>query len=91
MLTLQLQLVDVVDADFEDAVLFAALMDWHNYEEALVAGLEEIFGEAVGIDDVELVDCAVFLKSRRRDRVDDLGNGVSRLEERVIACNGTAD
>jgi hypothetical protein len=56
-------------------------------KQALVAGLEEFFGEAAGIDDVELVDCAVFLNSRRRDWVDDFGNGVSRLEERVIACN----
>ena len=48
---------------------------------------EEFFGEAAGIDEVELVDCAVFLNSRRRDWVDDFGNGVSRLEERVIACN----
>jgi hypothetical protein len=85
--SLQRQLVDVVDAEFEGAVLFAALMGWHDYEEALVAGLEEFFGEAVGIDDVELVDRAVFLNSRRRDWVDDFGNGVSRLEERVIACN----
>ncbi len=34
MLTLQRQLVDFVDVEFEGAVLFAALMDWHDYEEA---------------------------------------------------------
>ena len=56
-------------------------------EDALVAGLEEVRGEAVGIGDVELLDCAVFLNGRPRRRVDDFGCGVSRLEERVSTCN----
>jgi hypothetical protein len=47
-------------------------------KDALVAGLEEVHGEAVGIGDVELFDCAVFLNGRPWRRVDDAGCGVSR-------------
>ena len=47
----------------------------------------QVRGEAVGIGDVELLDCAVFLNGRPRRRVDDFGCGVSRLEERVSTCN----
>jgi hypothetical protein len=43
--------------------------------------------KAVGIDDVELFDCAVFLNARHWYRVDDFACGVSRCEERVITCN----
>ena len=37
-LTWERKLVDVVDAEFEGAVLFAGLMDWFDDEDALVAG-----------------------------------------------------
>ncbi len=49
MLTWERKLVDVVDAEFEGAVLFAGLMGWIDDEDALVAGLEEVqwHGEAV--------------------------------------------
>ena len=87
MLTWERKLVDVVDAEFEGAVPFAGLMGCLDDEDALVAGLEEVRGEAVGIGDVELLDCAVFLNGRPRRRVDDFGCGVSRLEERVSTCN----
>ena len=42
-------------------------MGWIDDEVAHVAGLEEVHGEAVGVDDVELFDCAVFrvLNARR--------------------------
>ena len=62
-------------------------MAWIDDEGALVAGLEEVRGEAVGNGDVELLDCAVFLNARPRRRVDDFGCGVSCLEERVNTCN----
>ena len=62
-------------------------MGWIDDEDALVAGLEEVQCKAVGIDDVELFDCAVFLNARRWYRVDDFACGVSRLVERVITCN----
>ena len=39
-------------------------MSWLDDEDALVAGLEEVQCKAVGIDDVELFDCAVFLNAR---------------------------
>ncbi len=74
----------VVDAEFEGAVLFAGLMGWIDDEDALVAGLEEVHGEAVGIGDVELFDCAAFLNDRPWRRV---GCGVSRWVERVNTCN----
>ena len=75
-------------------MLSSSLMGWIDDADALVAGLEELNGEAVAIGDVELLHCAVFLNCRPRRlncrprrRVDDFGCGVSRLIERVKTCN----
>ena len=59
MLTWQWQLVDVVEAEFERAVLLAGLGLCAEYDEAQVAVLEEVDGPAVGILDVVLNDLAV--------------------------------
>ncbi len=82
-----------VDAEFERSVLFAGLVGWLDHEKAPIAGLEEFLGEAVGLDDFELRRYAGRPPSRQfcqfwhTQRVEDFGDGVSRLEERVIACN----
>ena len=68
-------------------MLSSSLMGWIDDADALVAGLEELNGEAGAIGDVELLHCAVFLNCRPRRRVDDFGCGVSRLIERVKTCN----
>jgi hypothetical protein len=83
------KLVDVVDAEFEGAALFAGLLEWIDDEDALVAGPTPGSRRCVvkvGNGDVELLDGAVFLNDRPRCRVDDFGCGVSRLEEMVNTC-----
>ncbi len=47
MLTWERKLVDVADVEFEGAVLFTGLMGRIDDEDALVAGLGEVHGEAV--------------------------------------------
>ena len=54
-------LVDLVDAQFERAVFVATLGYWDDYQEAQVAVLNHIFGEAIGIVDGLVDDATVFI------------------------------
>ena len=60
MFTWQWHLVDVVEAEFERAVLHAGLGFCVDNDEGHVAILEEVDGPAVRIHDVELDDLAVL-------------------------------
>ena len=77
MLTWQLQLVDVVEAEFERTVLFAGLGFCVEYDEGQVPVLEKVDSPAVGIHDVVLDDLAVLSNARPQRRVDVVGGGVA--------------
>ena len=87
MLTWQWHLVDVVEAEFERAVLHAGLGFCVDNDEGHVAILEEVDGPAVRIHDVELDELAVLSNSRPQRRVDVVAGGESRIEEQILVCN----
>ena len=53
--------LDLVDAQFERAVFVATLAYWDDYQEAQVAVLNHIFGEAICIVDGLVDDATAFI------------------------------
>ena len=91
MFTWQWHLVDVVEAEFECAVLHAGLGFCVDNDEGHVAILEEVDGPAVRIQctihDVELDELAVLSNGRPQRRVDVVAGAESRIEEQILVCD----